>query len=998
MEEINKKYELIKTNYYLLCKLFLLGVLLAEIALGIRVIFLSFKNISVENQKEVWFWIIVASYLLVAGTFFFRREVWRQSRIIIKSRRIDLLIVFALGAFSTFILGGLWIDFFRRWVTSLSWLHMFVLLLFPIVFFTAIALRSLQIKTIKKIDKDSSFMSDREGQNVNDDAFEFFETAKRFADRVHNNGSSESLVFGIDAPWGTGKSTFVNLCQEHWNKNYKDEIIVYTFDPLRFENSDNILEKFVDGLLKVIKDNFFVPELESLISKYVKLLNDAKLTFSFFGIRFGVPFDNSSIDKTFEKLESVLRSIDKKIVIVVDDLDRLNFSSIKEILFVIKKSFILPNISYVLCYDTENITALEHQKLDTEKIIEFLEKFINIKTSLYLDHKLLLNYFTEHKDESLARNLLSNPEVVSKAVEGLKDIFNSNEYYLYIPFVGDARKLKRLVNTILLLEVEQLDFSNTDLDKHDLIHLLIIYINYPNIFRKIYNTEAQGKRGFFSLITKYDDDYPIDTDSHAKEDSFKNSTKYTCYIESLTENQKFILNKIFDVNQRLKAISNISQEQLTSYACFNGSHWGSNSRNLEQYLNLIIKLSRPIHTEQYRFYVNIKNEILNQKNIGEVLKREEFSFSGGEKNHEQIWRVLINSPHNEFTSEKTKEILLYLLDNLPHYSALKIENFNVGLRRHTLIFFIVKLLDKVGWIDEDGSHWHNSNDNVLEIAEWIFGENQYSQIGILERMAKKERGILGLHDLLSFRLYCCADRGGDIFNLSRALSKHGGKSNPIEGNERDIVIGEMREISQYIFGVFKERYIDKNKNIFEEVLELSTEAICGNSYDFIKSKISNSELNRRLVGLKSGLLNFIIYQLGSTIYSSGIPCGYYDIEDDKDKHGIKECVNKYLFETCFNPKKYEKGYDYFLYFLIINLQNTFGYSVKLIPNIEEFAKVLDKDRIRVYWRTHRSIIQIKESILTDVEFNMSENETSYTDRLGDIYKVLDELLQEDDSL
>nr|WP_238588373.1 P-loop NTPase fold protein [Paenibacillus polymyxa] len=348
-------------------------------------------------------------------------------------------------------------------------------------------------------------------------------------------------------------------------------------------------------------------------------------------------------------------------VIVVDDLDRLNFSSIKEILFVIKKSFILPNISYVLCYDTENITALEHQKLDTEKIIEFLEKFINIKTSLYLDHELLVNYFTDHKDESLARNLLSNPELVSKAVEGLKEIFKSKEYYLYIPFIGNARKLKRLVNTILLLEVEQLDFSNSDFDKHDLIHLLIIYINYPNIFRKIYNTESQGKRGFFSLVSKYDDDYPKENNSNGKEEGFKNSTKYSEYAESLTENQRFILDKIFNVDQRFGATRNISEEQLASYACFNGSFRNSSRRNLEQYLNLIIKVSRPPHTEQYRFYVNIKNEILKNQNIVEVIKREEFSFSRGEANHNQIWRVLVNSPQYEFSSEKAKEIILLCL-------------------------------------------------------------------------------------------------------------------------------------------------------------------------------------------------------------------------------------------------------------------------------------------------------------------------------------------------
>jgi hypothetical protein len=274
------------------------------------------------------------------------------------------------------------------------------------------------------------------------------------------------------------------------------------------------------------------------------------------------------------------------------------------------------------------------------------------------------------------------------------------------------------------------------------------------------------------------------------------------------------------------------QEQLSSYACFNGSFWGTNGRNLEQYLNLIIKVSRPTPTEQYKFYLNLKNEILEKISVAEVFKREEFSFTNGEVIHEQMWRVLINSPSNEYSHEKAKEIIQFALDSLPQYSVLEIGNIGVGLRRHSLIFFIAKLLDQVGWTDEIGKHHNNTNENILEIAEWIFGENEYKHNGILESLVKEERAILGIHDLLLFRLYCCADRGGDMFNLSRALSTHGGQDNPLEGSVKKIVIGEMREISQYIFQIFKGRYIDNQKNIFDEVLSLSNEAICGYSYNY----------------------------------------------------------------------------------------------------------------------------------------------------------------------
>jgi len=43
-----------------------------------------------------------------------------------------------------------------------------------------------------------------------------------------------------------------------------------------------------------------------------------------------------------------LADLDKKVIVVVDDLDRLGFSAIKDVLFAIKKSSHVPNVSYVL--------------------------------------------------------------------------------------------------------------------------------------------------------------------------------------------------------------------------------------------------------------------------------------------------------------------------------------------------------------------------------------------------------------------------------------------------------------------------------------------------------------------------------------------------------------------------------------------------------------------------------------------------------------------------
>src|SRR6266699_3402724 len=131
-----------------------------------------------------------------------------------------------------------------------------------------------------------------------------------------------------------------------------------------------------------------------------------------------------------------------------------------------------------------------------------------------------------------------------------------------------------LVNTLFVLEIQKTDFDNSDFATHDLLHLVLIYINYPHTFRTIYNTETFGRRGVFSLVTPYDDGYPKDATQRAfrpQDDStFQNSFRYAELLRSLSPSEQFLLNKVFAAS-RLKSqrIADVSEEHRKSLACFN---------------------------------------------------------------------------------------------------------------------------------------------------------------------------------------------------------------------------------------------------------------------------------------------------------------------------------------------------------------------------------------------------------------------------------------------
>ena len=150
-----------------------------------------------------------------------------------------------------------------------------------------------------------------------------------------------------------------------------------------------------------------------------------------------------SVDKNLQVIAEVLRTIDKKLIIAIDDIDRLSFEEIVEVLSIVKKSFMFPNTSFILCYDTENLKRLQKENKTNLNLVDFLEKFINLKTSIFISRNSFMNIFKILLIH-LKKNLLCGS--FNAVGEGIKDILQSDSKSL----LKDPRKIKRLINTAIL--------------------------------------------------------------------------------------------------------------------------------------------------------------------------------------------------------------------------------------------------------------------------------------------------------------------------------------------------------------------------------------------------------------------------------------------------------------------------------------------------------------------------------------------------------------------
>lgn len=285
---------------------------------------------------------------------------------IVRSYRIDLLAGVVIGAWSN-KLASPWLAKIHAAFQSADpqWAPAILLLFCFILLSPFLQKRSSSKKQTSQI----YFIADEEIEDKKDDLLTNEVQAKSFAETVLASGSHPGLVFGVDGPWGVGKTSFINLVERYW-EDAADKVLVCRFEPLRYASEPDLADRLIRDLSAVIQDRVFAPEFRPAASRYSRLIK-GKADVSFLGFKLSLEPSQETVDELLDDIDEVLRRIDRRVIIVIDDLDRLDAKTINNVLFATRRTFKLSQATYVLCYDTEVLTG---NKEEGERAREFLEK------------------------------------------------------------------------------------------------------------------------------------------------------------------------------------------------------------------------------------------------------------------------------------------------------------------------------------------------------------------------------------------------------------------------------------------------------------------------------------------------------------------------------------------------------------------------------------------------------------------------------------------------
>ncbi len=900
------------------------------------------------------------------------------------SFRIDLLVAVGVGIWTN-ELASPWLEKAHTALTNADphWAPAVFILLSAVL--VSPLIQQYVPRTKKSPQQQLYFVADEEIDDEREDLLACNAQAKSFAETVLASGAHHGLVFGVEGPWGIGKTSFINLAERYWT-SAKDEVIVCRFEPLRYASEPDLAERLIRDLTAAIQRKVFAPEFRPAASRYSRLIK-GKANVSFLGFRLSLEPSQETVDDLLDDIDEVLRRIGRRVIIVIDDLDRLDAKTTNNVLFATRRTFKLSQATYVLCYDTE---ILAGNRDDGLKAREFLEKFVTVKLSLFVDSSRIRD-FLRRDWQSPDRQLGSIPSdtmlKLGAVLSELANILDSDLAAKYFPLVGDLRKVKRFVNTMLLMQLEKSDLGRTDFNNRDLINLILLYLNYPWLFRRIYTEETEGRCGSFSVRRDYAE----------RERKFKNSDEFQILLkEQQEEAARFLLTQLFDVTTlEINGRSDIGEAILASRACFNQYSY----RNLEKYLNLIVRFITPEPQETFVLYQAAVERVQKGETITSVLASPEFQLELGELAHDQFWRLLVNQSY-DLTRPVAEDAIDTLVAHLPCYSV--IANEDQGLRQRS-IYSLLLLLDRAGWGGASGHRRRNNTENVVEIAWRIFGEAPYEGKGLIQCLASCDRGVLGWNDLMIFRLQCSADRQGQLFNLHSALIVHQNKNAKTDGLVSVLALTGMRRLSQEVFALFKRTYIDRQLNFIAEVDETADNEFLGEAHQSGHQASTDNQtkqdadlLAQRISVARLIVKSFVIYQLSNPSFpsGSGVGCGRYDVSGEADGCGIAKLMNEYMFGLCFNPDIREDNLYYFLDYCLSHLSSSFfsgedeeGYS----PTKTELPGGLDPREMGLYWSQHQELIRQRVLNAEDRLVFTPNYTASYRKDLSGVFAVLDGL-------
>lgn len=329
-----------------------------------------------------------------------------------------------------------------------------------------------------------SYVADKPIEKADEDLLGRSDFAKQFGKSICEYDSKDGLVIGLYGKWGSGKTSIINMAiseipvdeaqkieKKKWyskvykriKKNFISQKteeenqchypIVIKFSPWNYSDKNNLISLFFNELknkLGVAKGEENKGKIGKAISQYSDIIDVlsfipvagpaiAPILKTISKSKGAKLMQAPSLYEAKEKLCKALEDFNHKIIVFIDDIDRLTTPQIKDIFQLVKQVGDFPNIIYVLT-------------MDREIVCNALSEYHNIDGDEYLKKIVQVSFEVPEIDKSLLPEILKGKlsRIIHK--NDCEEKFENNNYFETVlencvnPYIKNIRDINRLIN------------------------------------------------------------------------------------------------------------------------------------------------------------------------------------------------------------------------------------------------------------------------------------------------------------------------------------------------------------------------------------------------------------------------------------------------------------------------------------------------------------------------------------------------------------------------
>ena len=306
-----------------------------------------------------------------------------------------------------------------------------------------------------------------------------------------NHASDSSLVYGLEGPWGSGKSSVVAMVKDAL-EGLETNWHVVNFTPWATSTQEELFSEFFAALASAIPPGGAYKRLRKTFVAYRNVATPLLGAIPVVGRAAAAVTDRliekleKPWQKVFDELCDSLMAEKLKVLVIVDDIDRLSPDELLTLLKVVRLIGRLPGIDYLLAYDektlAETLTAARvTSTISATHARRFMEKIVQYPIQL---PPLLESVVIRLLQDGLNELGLSDKSVASLGT----DAFLGAVTEVMLSRLSTPRAMGRFLAQLrhVFDVVDQGEF-----DAGDLVLVTFMRLHFPDMHRALPNWRAE---------------------------------------------------------------------------------------------------------------------------------------------------------------------------------------------------------------------------------------------------------------------------------------------------------------------------------------------------------------------------------------------------------------------------------------------------------------------------------------------------------------------------